>query len=135
MAAASSHESAPAGVADPGLDEPFGPGFIKSLATPPSESAANSHDAKRAGFKDEDNTKLTPVGCVLTLFTVAVIFGVAIPIVRWRDPATGQALPRIIAIFSPLLIGAAVNGVATVLLRFIGVQVLVKQEKDAEKER
>ena len=80
--------------------------------------------------EDDDKAKPTGVGCILTLLTVAVIFAVAIPIVRWRDPATGQALPRFVAIFSPFLLGAAVHGIASVLLRCIGLQVWVRQEKE-----
>jgi len=71
---ASSHESAPAPVADPGLAELFGPGWLENAVTPPAESAADLHDRERVGFKEDDNAKLTGVGCVLTLLTVAVIF-------------------------------------------------------------
>ena len=78
----------------------------------------------------EDNAKLTAAGCVLTLLSVAVIFVVAIPIVRWRDAETGRPLPRTIAIFTPLLIGAAFNGIGTVLLRVVGLRIWSKSETD-----
>jgi hypothetical protein len=80
--------------------------------------------------ENDDNAKPTAVGCVVTLLTFAIIFGVALPIVRWRDPLTGQALPREIAIFSPLLIGGAFFGIASWFLRLIGLPVWSKQEKD-----
>ncbi len=80
--------------------------------------------------EDDDNAKLTGVGCVLTLLTVAVIIGLALPIVQWRDSVTGQPLPRDIAISSPLLIGAAFYGVASLFLRLIGLPVWSKREKD-----
>jgi len=76
----------------------------------------------------EDKAKLTAAGCVLTLLSVAVIFVVAIPIVRWRDAETGRPLPRTIAIFTPLLIGAAFNGIGTVLLRLVGLRTWSKSE-------
>jgi hypothetical protein len=88
---------------------------------------------ERGAFQEGDNTKLTSVGCVLTLLTAAVIFGVAIPIVRWRDPATGQPLPLTIALFAPFLIGAAFNGIAMLLLRVFGVRVWSTQEKYADR--
>jgi hypothetical protein len=84
-------------------------------------------ERKAAG---EDNAKLTGVGCVLTLLSVAVIFGLAIPIVRWRDPETGQALPRGVAILAPVLIGAAFHGLGTLLLRLVGLRVWSKSETD-----
>ena len=78
----------------------------------------------------DDKAKLTGVGCVLALLTVAVIFGLAIPIVLWRDPETGQPLPRMVAIFTPFLIGAAFQGICTVLLRLVGLRVWSTSEKD-----
>jgi len=78
----------------------------------------------------DDKAELTTVGCVLTLLSVAVIFGTAIPIVRWRDPATGQALPRMVAICTPVLIGAVFHGIGTGLLRLMGLRIWSKPEKD-----
>ncbi len=77
---------------------------------------------------DEDNADLTRVGCVLTLLSVALVFGVALPIVRWRDPATAEPLPRSVAIGSPFIIGAAFFGAASLFLRLIGLPVWVKRE-------
>jgi len=78
----------------------------------------------------DGNDKLTGVGCVLTLLTVAVIFGVAIPIVQWRDAQTGRPLPRMVAIFAPFLIGAIFNGIGIGLLRLLGLRVWSKSAKD-----
>jgi hypothetical protein len=102
------------------------------VVTSPAGSAADLHDRQQGGTADDDNAKLTGVGCVLTLLTVVVIFGVALPIVQWRDPATGRPLPRAVAIFSPFLIGAAFHGIASVFLRLIGLRVWSKREKDVE---
>jgi hypothetical protein len=77
-----------------------------------------------------DNARLTSAGCIVTLLSTAVIFGVALPVVRWRDPVTGQPLPRFVAILCPLLIGAAFNGIVTVILRLIGLPVFSMPEKD-----
>jgi len=55
---------------------------------------------------------------------------VALPIVRWRDPATGQPLPRDEAILAPFLIGAAFHGIGTVLLRLVGLRIWSKSETD-----
>ena len=82
---------------------------------------------------DDDKAKLTCAGCVLTLLTVAVIFGVALPIAHWRDPATGQPLPRQIALLAPILIGAAVHGIGSLFLRLIGLRVWARQESDVER--
>jgi hypothetical protein len=78
----------------------------------------------------DDHVKLTGVGCVLTLLTVAVILGVALPIAHWRDPETGQPVPRTVAIFAPFLIGAAFHGIAAGLLRLVGLRTWSKSEKD-----
>jgi hypothetical protein len=95
---------------------------------PPGQNAlpSISEDNSQLDIK----AKLTPVGCVLTLLTVAIIFGVAVPLVRWRDPVTKLPLPLGIAIFSPFLIGAAFHGIATLILRLVGFRVLSEPEKD-----
>jgi hypothetical protein len=116
-----------------GLDAIFGPGLLDRAAAPPPASAPDLRETKKGSLKEGGHAKLTGVGCILTLLTVAVVFGVAIPIVRWRDPMTGQPLPRTVAIISPLLIGAAVHAIASLLLRVIGVRVWSIQEKGAEK--
>jgi hypothetical protein len=80
--------------------------------------------------EDDDKAKLTNVGCVLTFLSVIIIFGVALPIVQWRDPATGLPLRRPIAILAPILIGAIFHGIATFLLRLIGLPVWSRGQKD-----
>jgi hypothetical protein len=76
----------------------------------------------------EDNTKLTRAGCVVTFLTVVVIFGVAIPIVQWRDADTGQPLPRTVAIVAPFLIGALFYGVCSLLLWLVRLGVWSKED-------
>jgi hypothetical protein len=102
-----------------------------AVTLPPT--AKESHQTEKEAPESDDNAQLTPVGCILALLTFAVIGVVAIPIVRWRDPDTGQPLPRSIAIVSPILIGAAVHGIGMLLLRLLGLRVWKKPEKDAEK--
>jgi hypothetical protein len=72
---------------------------------------------------DEDKANLTGPGCVLTLLAVAVIFAVAIPAVQWRDRETGRPLPRVAAIFGPVLIGGLFHGLGSLLLRLLGIPV------------
>jgi hypothetical protein len=131
--AASSPESAQAVNESAGLDNLFGPGWLERGVTPAAGAPVDSPSVEGNGGKENENVELTAVGYVLTLLTVAVIFGVAIPIVRWRDPVTGESLPRIVAIIAPLLIGAAVNGIATLLLKLVGLPIWSKQPKDADK--
>ena len=64
------------------------------------------------------------------LLSVAVIFGVALPIVRWRDPLTGNELPHEVVIIAPILIGAAFHGIGTLLLRLVGLRIWTKPETD-----
>ena len=78
----------------------------------------------------DDNAKPTVAGYVLTLFSVAVIFGVAIPIVQWRDPTTHEPMPRIVAIALPFILGAAFHGIGTLLLRLMGLRIWSKSETD-----
>jgi hypothetical protein len=72
---------------------------------------------------------LTAVGCVLTVFSLVVLFASAVPIVLWRDSA-GRPLPRYVALFSPLLIGAAFHGIGTAILWIFGLQVLTKPDSE-----
>jgi hypothetical protein len=83
-------------------------------------------------MENDGNLKLTSIGCLLTLLTVALIFGVAIPIVQWRDPDTGQPLPRLIAISLPVIAGAVFYGGASFLLNLIGLPVMVQRKSDDE---
>jgi hypothetical protein len=76
--------------------------------------------------EDDPKAKLTTTGCILTTLTLAIILGVALPIVRWRDPVTREPLPRLVAIATPFLIGAVFHGIATVLLRLVGLPVWAK---------
>jgi hypothetical protein len=61
------------------------------------------------------------IGCMIMLVTLVVIFGTAVPIVMWRDPETGRPLPRMVAVFTPLLIGAAFHASLDGILRLVGV--------------
>jgi hypothetical protein len=72
-----------------------------------------------------DKEQLTVAGCVLTVFSLAVLFASAVPIVLWRDSA-GRPLPRYVALVSPLLIGAAFHGIGTAILWLLGLKVLTK---------
>ncbi len=81
--------------------------------------------------EEDEKAKLSSAGCVLALLDLAIIFGVAIPIVHWRDPESGQPLPRMIAIFTPVLIGALFHGICEALLRLVGLAVWLKPEQDA----
>lgn len=119
----SSDKTAQAVFAAPGIPRPKGPAAPEDAVTTTAGSADQLHDGERGDAETDDNAKLTAVGCVLTLLSVAIIFAVAIPLVRWRDPATGRPLPRILAILSPLLIGAAVHGIGSLFLKILGVQV------------
>jgi hypothetical protein len=131
--APSSDKSAQAVAAALGLAYPKDPAATEDAVTPLAGSAAESHHMESGGPEEGGNEKLTGVGCILTLITVAVIFGVAIPIARWRDPATGQPLPRVVAIASAFVIGAAVHGFGSLLLRLIGLQVWSKRKMKAER--
>jgi hypothetical protein len=131
--ATSADEAAQAVFAAPELAGPKGPRVPEDAGKPSAGSAAELQDTERRGPADDDKEKLTGVGCVLTGLSVAVIFGVALPIVLWRDPATGKPLSRTIAIFAPVLIGAAVYGIGSLFLRLIGLRVWAKQESDVER--
>jgi hypothetical protein len=73
--------------------------------------------------------RLTAVGCVLTVLSLAVLFASAVPIVLWRDSA-GRPLPRYVALASPLLIGAAFHGIGTAILWLFGLKVLTKPDTE-----
>jgi hypothetical protein len=84
--------------------------------------------------KDEDKARPTMAGCVLMVLSLAVIVCVALPVVEWRDPNTGFALPRMVAVVLPILAGAAVYGIGTGILKLFGIPVL-KHDGNEEKRR
>jgi hypothetical protein len=79
--------------------------------------------------KPGQEERLTAVGCVLTTLSIAVIFIVALPVVRWRDQA-GRPLPRMIAIVLPVLIGAIFHAIGTAILWLFGLRVLKEPTKE-----
>jgi hypothetical protein len=89
------------------------------------------HDKGKGEGGADAKEKLTGVGCVLMLFSLAVIVAVALPIMRWRDPQTGAPLPRMAAILCPILIGAVVQEIGSRLLRCLGLRVWSKRDKES----
>jgi hypothetical protein len=81
----------------------------------------------KSGRDDKEN--LTSAGCVLTTLSFAVMMGVAVQMVMWRDSA-GRPLPRLVAIMSPLLIGALFHGIGSGMLWLAGLPVLSRPKKD-----
>jgi hypothetical protein len=128
--ASSPDELEQAVVAAPGSAGPKGPGAPGDAATPPAKFAADSHGVGRGDVGEGDGARLTGVGCAVTLLTAAVILGVALPVVRWRDLATGQPLPRLVAIIVPFLLGACFHGVCAALLRLVGLRIWSRPGKD-----
>src|ERR1700722_10340951 len=74
-------------------------------------------------FKDDKESKATLAGSILMVFSLTVIGCVALPIVRWRDPVSGNPLPRMIAIFTPVLAGALFCAIGTGILKMLGIPV------------
>jgi hypothetical protein len=105
------------------LSELFGPLDLLVSDDRVAPTAASAAHGEPSRARADDNGQLTAAGCVLTLLTFVVILGVALPIVGWREPETGQPLPRSVAIFTPFLIGAVVYGIGSLLLRLIGLRV------------
>ena len=83
---------------------------------------------------EDDKESLTTSGCLLTIISFAVIVGVALPVVTWRDADTGRPLPKMIAIVVPLLAGALCHGIGTTILRFLGLTVF-RKPKNASSDR
>lgn len=73
---------------------------------------------------------LTGAGCIVTLLSAVVVFGLALPVVQWRDPDTGRRLPRILAIGAPVLAGACFHGLASFLLWLIRIPVWAKEPRN-----
>jgi hypothetical protein len=85
--------------------------------------------------KGDENGEITVAGCLLLILSLAVIVSVALPVVMWRDPVSGQPLPRNIAIITPLLAGGLCCSIGTAILKIFGLQVLVpKRELPAPSE-
>jgi hypothetical protein len=80
--------------------------------------------------KQDDKAKLTAAGCVVTLLSAVVIFGLAVPVVHWHDPATGHRLPLEAAVWIPILAGACFHGAASFVLWLLGIPVWSRQPAD-----
>ena len=74
--------------------------------------------------KDKDTSQPTIAGIVLMLISLAIIVYVALVVVRWRDPESGIALPRMVAIVVPILAGALFYAIGTGILKLFGIAVL-----------
>jgi hypothetical protein len=79
---------------------------------------------------DDKGERATVAGCLLMFVCVAVIAGVALYVATWRDADSKLPIPRKVAILAPLLAGALCFGIGSAILRFFGLPVLVKPEKD-----
>jgi hypothetical protein len=85
-------------------------------------------------YEDDAGSRLTAPGCLLTLFSTAVILVSAVPIVSWRDPASKLPLPRSVAIAVPLVVGAFCFGIGSAILKVLGLPVWAKPKKDPSDE-
>jgi hypothetical protein len=86
-------------------------------------------DPEPEGGKKE---QATAAGCLLMAVCLAVIGGVAFYLVTWRDPETGEALPEKVAIFAPLLAGAACYGIGVAILKVLGLPVLRQPAEESD---
>jgi hypothetical protein len=88
------------------------------------------------GNQHEDGQSVQPTlaGCLLTVLSLAVIFGSAFPIMRWRDPDTGDPMPRELAVLLPVLAGALFYGVGSALLASLGLRVLKPKKEQPSRE-
>jgi len=80
--------------------------------------------------EDDKDSQATIAGCLLTIVSLAVIFGVALPVVTWRDPDTGRPMPKMVAIVVPVLAGALCHAIGAAILRILGVTILVNPKKE-----
>jgi hypothetical protein len=128
-----SDKAAQAVFAAPELPGPKHASGSEGAETPSTRSAPETRDGERGDSGIDDNRQLTGLGCVVTLLSVAVVFAVAVPIVRWREPATGQPMPRFVAIISPVLIGATIQAVVSLFLRFLGFPIWKERETDVKR--
>ena len=71
----------------------------------------------------DNKAPLTGVGCVLMVLSLAVIVGVGIYMVRWRDSESGHRLRTEHVVWASLLIGASFFGISSVVLRLVGLRV------------
>jgi hypothetical protein len=79
----------------------------------------------------DDNSQLTFAGCLLVLLSLAVIVAVALTLVRWRDPDSGETLPGEALVLIPVVAGALFCAIVGGLLRMLGVRVLARPMKES----
>jgi hypothetical protein len=75
-------------------------------------------------FEGKDTSRPTTAGAILMVISLAIVVSVAIPVVMWRDPESGMAVPRMVAILVPILAGALFYGLGTAILKLFGIAVL-----------
>lgn len=78
----------------------------------------------------DDGAQPTRAGCLLALVSAGVLLVAAVPIVQWRDPETGQPLPRLVAIVAAASVGAVCYGIGTALLWVLGLPAWTKPGED-----
>lgn len=81
--------------------------------------------------KVDEGDRLTVPGCLLTVVSLAVIGGTAVPVVTWRDADSGRPMPKMVAILLPLVAGALCFGLGSALLNLLGLSVSVKPEQES----
>jgi hypothetical protein len=79
----------------------------------------------------DDNNQITFAGCLLVLLSLAVIVAVALTLVQWRDPNSGEPLDRDVLVMTPVVAGALFCAIVGGLLRMLGVRVLAKSMKQS----
>ena len=65
------------------------------------------------------------------LVCLAVICGVALYVVTWRNADSGRPVPTKIAIMMPLLAGGLCYGVGTMILRMLGLSLILKRDRES----
>jgi hypothetical protein len=79
----------------------------------------------------DDNNQPTFAGCLLMLLSLAVIVAVALTLVRWQNPNSGETLPRDALLQIPGVAGAMFYAIGGGLLWMLGVRVLAKPMKES----
>ncbi|MFO0966864.1 MAG: hypothetical protein U0793_14925 [Gemmataceae bacterium] len=77
----------------------------------------------------QDKSRPTTAGCLLMLLSLGAIVAVALPLLRWRNPATGETLPRYAAVMLPIVGGAVFFSVGAAILKVLGLPISAKPEE------
>jgi len=83
---------------------------------------------------DEKNLQPTLAGCLLTVLSLAVLGGLALLAVRWREPDSDEPLDKEIVVLLVILGWALFYGIGSAILTSLGLPIFKPKKAQSGRE-